>query len=125
MVEKTTYNTCMGTGCHAGCINITHTQDGKITKIERTIYPDGLEGTICIKGAAGARLLYHPDRLKYPLKRAGKRGEGKWERITWEQALDEIDEKIPKEDALKPRLGADQPKSGPADVYPSHLKSCH
>jgi thiosulfate reductase/polysulfide reductase chain A len=94
MDEKVTLNTCMGTGCHTGCIHSVHVKDGKIVRVERTVYPDGEEGIICLKGIAGARLLYHPDRLKYPLKRAGKRGEGKWQRITWEQALDEIADKI-------------------------------
>jgi anaerobic selenocysteine-containing dehydrogenase len=94
MGEISALNTCMGTGCHAGCIHLTRVKDGKIVKVERVIYPDGEEGTICLKGVAGARLPYHPDRLKYPLKRAGRRGEGKWERVTWEQALDEIADKI-------------------------------
>ena len=38
--------------------------------------------------------LYHPDRLKYPMMRTGKRGEGKWKRISWEKALDVIATKI-------------------------------
>jgi molybdopterin-containing oxidoreductase family molybdopterin binding subunit len=71
-------------------------EDGKIVKVERLTYPDGEKGDICLKGVAGAHLPYHPDRLKYPVKRAGKRGEGKWERITWEQALDEIADKLKK-----------------------------
>ena len=94
MATKTVLSICPGNGCHAGCIHQTHVEDGKITKSERLTYPDGDTGDICVKGVAGARLPYHPDRLKYPLKRAGKRGEGKWERITWEQALDEIAEKM-------------------------------
>ena len=32
--------------------------------------------------------IYHPDRLRYPLKRAGERGEGKWQRVSWEEAFD-------------------------------------
>jgi anaerobic selenocysteine-containing dehydrogenase len=90
MSETVSLNTCMGSGCHAGCIHSTHIKDGKIVKVKRVTYPDGEKGTICIKGVAGARLPYHPERLKYPLKRAGERGEKKWIRITWEQALDEI-----------------------------------
>ena len=46
--------------------------------------------TICIKGATIADLMYHPDRLRYPLRRTGARGEGKWERISWNEALDTI-----------------------------------
>jgi DMSO reductase family type II enzyme molybdopterin subunit len=44
----------------------------------------------CQKGACYSHRMYDPDRLKYPLKRVGKRGEGKWQRVTWEQALTDI-----------------------------------
>ena len=40
--------------------------------------------------------MYHPDRLKYPLKRVGERGEGKWERISWDEAYDTIEQKFKK-----------------------------
>ncbi len=46
--------------------------------------------TPCIKGATIPDIMYHPDRLLYPLKRAGERGEGKWERISWDEVLDAI-----------------------------------
>jgi anaerobic selenocysteine-containing dehydrogenase len=49
---------------------------------------------MCSKGLAFKQLVYHPDRLKYPLKRAGKKGEGKWERISWDEALDTIVNKL-------------------------------
>jgi len=65
MVKKTTLNCCPGNGCHAGCLLRTHVEDGKIVKVERLTYPDGEKGDICLKGVAGARLPYHPDRLKY------------------------------------------------------------
>jgi len=45
---------------------------------------------MCSKGLAFQQLVYHPDRVKYPLKRAGKKGEGKWQRISWDEALDTI-----------------------------------
>lgn len=96
MERKTTLNSCAGEGCHAGCIHLTHVEDGKITKLEKLTYPDGEQDLLCLKGQAGARWPYHTDRLKYPLKRVGQRGKGKWERITWEQALDEIADKITK-----------------------------
>jgi len=47
-------------------------------------------GYTCIKGRQEPSRLYHPDRLKYPLKRSGGRGEGKWQRISWDEALDGI-----------------------------------
>ena len=46
------------------------------------------------KGRANMEIFRHPDRLKYPMKRAGKRGEDKWERITWDEALDTIAKKL-------------------------------
>ncbi|MBI4515323.1 MAG: molybdopterin-dependent oxidoreductase [Deltaproteobacteria bacterium] len=48
----------------------------------------------CQKGVCTSQLMYAPQRLKYPLKRAGARGEGKWNRITWDEALTEIADKI-------------------------------
>lgn len=38
--------------------------------------------------------LYHPDRVNFPLERVGERGKGRWERVSWSQALDEIASKI-------------------------------
>jgi anaerobic selenocysteine-containing dehydrogenase len=49
---------------------------------------------MCSKGLAFHQLVYHPDRVKYPLKRVGKKGEGKWERITWDEAFDTIVNKL-------------------------------
>jgi DMSO reductase family type II enzyme molybdopterin subunit len=44
----------------------------------------------CQKGACYSQRMYSPNRIKYPLKRVGKRGEGKWKRLSWDEALDEI-----------------------------------
>jgi anaerobic selenocysteine-containing dehydrogenase len=49
---------------------------------------------MCSKGLAFQQLVYHPDRVKYPLKRVGKRGEGKWQRISWDEAFDTIVNKL-------------------------------
>ena len=77
-------------GCHGGCGVLVHVRDGVITKIEGDPDFPTNHGSMCSKGLAFKQLVYHPDRLKYPMKRAGKRGEGKWERITWDEALDSI-----------------------------------
>src|SRR3569833_751579 len=50
-------------------------------------------GVICEKVARYAERIHHPDRLTHPLRRAGKMGEGRWERITWDAAFDEIVER--------------------------------
>ncbi len=66
---------------------VGYVEDGRLVKLEGQ--PDSIRGLgkICAKGAAGVNQLYDPDRILYPMKRAGKRGEGKWKRITWDEAL--------------------------------------
>jgi len=98
--DKVTYNYCMGTGCHELCVLTTRSANGKVVTCEQTVDPASGEFItgICQKGIVYARYPYleHPKRLKYPLKRVGERGEGKFERISWDQAMDEIGEKLNK-----------------------------
>jgi anaerobic selenocysteine-containing dehydrogenase len=61
-------------------------------------------GYICPKGAASPDLLYHPDRLLYPLRRSGKRGDNKWDRISWEEALGEMSSRL---DAIRNESGSE------------------
>jgi len=65
-------------------------ENGRLVKLEGQ--PDSIrgKGKICAKGAAGINQLYDPDRILYPMKRVGKRGEGKWKRITWDDALTDL-----------------------------------
>ncbi len=88
---------------HGGCGLLVGVKDNKIVKVKGD--PDGFlnRGYICPKGVASPDRLTHPDRLKYPLKRAGKRGEGKWERISWEEALQYTAENLNK---IKEEYGA-------------------
>ena len=80
--------------CHGGCSTLMHIRDGKLIKVEGD--PEGPlnHGKLCPIGAATIELVYHPDRLQYPQRRVGPRGSGQWERISWDEALDEISEKI-------------------------------
>ncbi len=71
-----------------------HVQAGKVTKIKPDPLHPASRGFICVKGVHYAQFTYHPDRLKFPLRRTGGKGEGKWERISWDTALDEIAEKL-------------------------------
>ena len=79
---------------HFECGVLVHVEDGKVTKIEGDPKHPQSRGFICVKGRAQPQILYHPERLKYPLKRVGERGEGKWQRVSWDQALDGIAEKF-------------------------------
>ena len=67
--------------CHCECGLLAHVQDGKVIEIEGDPNCPINEGHLCPKGLAAIQLLYHPDRIRYPLKRKGERGEGKWDRI--------------------------------------------
>jgi anaerobic selenocysteine-containing dehydrogenase len=71
-------------------------ENGRLVKLEG--HPDSIRGRgkICSKGQAGINQLYDPDRVLYPMKRAGKRGEGKWKRITWDEALTEVAARLKK-----------------------------
>ena len=76
--------------CVTRCANVGYVEDGRLVKIEPNMDSIRTEGTLCSKGQAGVNQTNDPDRILYPMKRVGKRGEGKWKRITWDEALDEI-----------------------------------
>jgi anaerobic selenocysteine-containing dehydrogenase len=82
------------TFCAGNCAVLVHVKDGQILKIEGNKDHPISRGFICERPRYAARWLNHPEQLQYPLKRAGKRGENKWQRITWEQAMDEIAAKL-------------------------------
>jgi anaerobic selenocysteine-containing dehydrogenase len=66
----------------------------EIRKFEGNPVHPGSRGRNCAKGPATLNQTYDPERILYPLKRVGERGEGKWKRITWDEALDEISAKM-------------------------------
>lgn len=73
---------------HGGCSIFAGVRDNRIVRIKAD--PEGYlnRGYVCVKGLCSAEKLGHPERLKHPLKRKGKRGNGKWEPISWSEALD-------------------------------------
>ncbi len=83
-----------GPGCHGGCGVKIFVSDGKLIKIEGDEDHPFLQGRLCPRALALTQYIYHPDRLKYPLKRAGERGEGKWQRISWDEALGTCQERL-------------------------------
>lgn len=86
---------CRG-NCLGGCALDIHVRDGKVMRVAPHFFADD-DGTgmsrICARGITHVQRIYDPDRLKYPMKRVGERGEGKFERISWEEAIDTICEK--------------------------------
>ncbi|ALC90234.1 DMSO reductase [Bacillus sp. FJAT-18017] len=86
-------NTCSAFNCGGRCLIKTHVRDGVVVRISTDTNEDSLptpQLRACVRGRSYKSMLYHPDRLKYPMKRVGKRGEGKFERISWEEAIDTI-----------------------------------
>ena len=82
---------CPAHNCGGRCLLIAHVQDGKITRLDTDDRPDTLAAPqlrACVRGRAYLRRQYHPDRLTQPLKRIGKRGDGKFTPIPWDEALD-------------------------------------
>lgn len=76
--------------CSTVCGITGHVKDGRIIKIEGNPNDPNSRGKLCARGQAALNHQYHPERLLYPLKRVGPRGSGKWRRITWEDAYDEL-----------------------------------
>ncbi|WP_062436797.1 molybdopterin-containing oxidoreductase family protein [Herbidospora daliensis] len=80
--------------CTTACGIIANVRDGRLLTIEGNPADPNSQGSVCAKGVAGPSVLYDPNRLLYPLKRVGRRGEGKWKRITWEEAYTEIADRL-------------------------------
>ena len=83
-----------GPGCHDGCGVLYYTKDGKLEKVEGDPDNPFNQGALCMRCLEMPEFVNNPTRLGHPMKRAGERGENKWERVSWEEALDLIEEKV-------------------------------
>jgi anaerobic dimethyl sulfoxide reductase subunit A len=85
---------CPAHNCGGRCLLTVHVKDGVIVRIDTDDRPsdrvDDPQLRACIRGRAYRRRQYHPDRLQHPLKRTGTRGDGTFERIGWDEALDTV-----------------------------------
>ena len=96
--------TCFNCESACGLTAYVDKDSQQIRKFEGNPYHPGSRGRNCAKGPATINQITDPDRILYPLKRTGKRGEGKWERVSWDSVLDDIAEglfqerEIPAED---------------------------
>ena len=80
--------------CDAGCGIKVRVVEGRAVKIEGNPEHPVNRGGLCSRGQAALQLLYHPDRVRSPLRRVGARGEGKWKPISWDEAVREVTAKL-------------------------------
>jgi len=92
IVPTTTWSA--GPGCHGGCGVLAHIKDGKLVKLEGDPDHPWNQGRLCARALAMTQYVENPKRLRRPLKRVGKRGEDKWEEISWDEAFDLIEKKM-------------------------------
>ena len=87
-MEKVVRTVCQA--CHAECGVLVSVDAGRVTGIRGDPNHPGSRGFICVKGINYARFAEHPDRVRHPLRRAGRKGGASWERVSWDEALDGI-----------------------------------
>ncbi|MCP3887347.1 MAG: molybdopterin-dependent oxidoreductase [Desulfobulbaceae bacterium] len=107
--------------CFWRCQLVGKKRGDRLVKLEGN--PKSIDNgtSICARGNAGVQLLYDPDRLKYPLKNVGERGDPKWKRISWEEALDECGAKLKEiKDKYGPQ-GLSMFPHGSTAKYPMHF----
>jgi anaerobic selenocysteine-containing dehydrogenase len=80
--------------CHGGCAARLFVEDGRLVKVLPAEGSPFNLGQMCVKGLRTPEIMYHPQRLRYPLKRVGKRGAGQWARVSWDEALDAVAAKL-------------------------------
>ncbi|HEX8707040.1 MAG TPA: molybdopterin-dependent oxidoreductase [Pyrinomonadaceae bacterium] len=88
--------TCFNCESACGLLAYVDRESLQVRKFEGNPEHPGSRGRNCAKGPATLNQITDPDRILYPLKRAGKRGEGKWVRVTWDEALDDLAARIRK-----------------------------
>ncbi|WP_155003980.1 DmsA/YnfE/YnfF family dimethyl sulfoxide reductase [Klebsiella grimontii] len=91
--ERIVWGAC-SVNCGSRCALRSHVRDDEVVWVETDNTGTDSYGDhqvrACLRGRSIRRRINHPDRLNYPMKRVGKRGEGKFERISWDEALDAI-----------------------------------
>lgn len=101
---RVTRNVCPR-NCYDTCAMLSHVKGGKLVKVEGDPLQGYNQGRLCAKGYAYTHYVYHPQRLRYPLRQY-PRGSGNWVRITWDEAIRDIAAKILE---LNQRYGSNLP----------------
>lgn len=89
-VMKTTHHGACPHDCPDTCSMVFEVENGKLHSVKGNPDHPMTRGGLCVKLKDYEKRHYHPDRLLYPLRRTGPKGSGQFERITWDEALDEI-----------------------------------
>ncbi len=99
-LKNSTGHTVCPHDCPSACaLDVDLTDDGRIGRVRGANANSYTAGVICAKVARYAERLYHPDRLMTPKRRIGAKGDGSWQEISWDAALDEIAEAFVKAEA--------------------------
>ncbi|MEZ4952530.1 MAG: molybdopterin-dependent oxidoreductase [Saprospiraceae bacterium] len=98
--EKKNYSivptTCFNCESACGLLAYVDKETNQVRKFEGNPWHPGSRGRNCAKGPATINQINDPDRILHPLKRVGERGSGKWEKVTWDEVLDDIAGRIRK-----------------------------
>ncbi len=86
MSGKVVYSVCAM--CGARCPIQVQVEGGECKFIQGNLHASGIKGALCARGVSGLSLVEDRDRPQFPMLRQGGRGEGKWKRISWDEALD-------------------------------------
>ena len=91
---ETLYNAVCSNNCKQTCRLYAHVNQGRLIMTSMNPMPEQRYNRICLRGLSHAQRVYHPDRLKYPMKRVGSRGSGQWQQISWDEAISTISDQF-------------------------------
>ncbi len=80
--------------CHNGCSISAVVQNGRLLRVSGLKDDPRVSGRLCAKGLLAPQRAYDPRRVRYPLRRTGERGSGQWKRVSWDEALTELADKM-------------------------------
>jgi thiosulfate reductase/polysulfide reductase chain A len=101
MTAKSVYSVCGM--CTVRCPIKVTVEDGQVTFLQGNPHVPAMKGAVCPRGAAGNALITDHERPQSPMIRSGARGEGKWRKVSWDEAFDYVTEKLKE---VKDKYGA-------------------
>ncbi len=93
LTHGTTAKSVLCASCDISCQLVAEVRDGRVVRVRASDNPI-LRDNICMKGIYAPKGFAHPDRILHPLRRVGERGSGRFERVSWDAALDDIAERL-------------------------------